>query len=44
MEIIGDEGRFPNLLCDVSKGKKELINSNIIYGTLGKGINIYGYC
>ena len=30
--------------CDVSNGKKELINSNIIYGTPGKGINIYGYC
>ena len=24
--------------------KEELINSNIIYGTPGKGINIYGYC
>ena len=28
--------------CDVSNGKKELINSNIIYGTPDKGINIYG--
>ena len=27
---------------DVSKGKIELINSNIIYGTPDKGINIYG--
>ena len=30
--------------CDVSNGKKELINSNIIYGTPNKGINIYGLC
>ena len=30
--------------CDVSNGKKELINSNIIYGTPNKGINIYGFC
>ena len=30
--------------CDVSNGKKELINSNIIYGTPDKGINIYGFC
>ena len=30
--------------CDVSNGKQELINSNIIYGTPNKGINIYGLC
>ena len=30
--------------CDVSNGKKELINSNIIYGNPNKGINIYGFC
>ena len=30
--------------CDVSNGKQELINSNIIYGTPNKGINIYGFC
>ena len=37
-------GRDPIEFCDVSNGKKELINSNIIYGTPDKGINIYGYC
>ena len=30
--------------CDVSNGKEELVNSNMIYGTPDKGINIYGYC
>ena len=30
--------------CDVSNGKQELINPNIIYGTPSKGINIYGFC
>ena len=30
--------------CDVSNGKQELINSNIVYGTPNNGINIYGLC
>ena len=37
-------GGDPIEFCDISKGKQELINSNIIYGTPNKGINIYGFC
>ena len=37
-------GRNVIEFCDVSNGKIELINFNIIYGTPFKGINIYGLC
>ena len=46
IEFIDVKGAGRDLIefCDVSNGIIELINSNIIYKTTGKGINIYGFC